>query len=137
MIWADRLSTRRGSYSLLLVAMVLYIGLRVVVLAAPSVLAIMATRALAGFAFSFYTVAVVRFISEETTSHETRTVLALFNITLTNLVSIVSSPLAGAAYDHFGGRPLYLIAAVGYFLAWGGLYLARPQWRKTQPITES
>jgi MFS family permease len=126
MLWADRLATRYGAYRLLLAAMLIYVGLRVSVLLVPTIFMIMVMRALMGFAFSFFTVGLIRFIGEQTTPHETRTVLALYTITLTNLVSIVSSPVAGVLFDQFGARLLYLVAATGYFLAWAGLYLTRP-----------
>ncbi|MHB8629569.1 MAG: MFS transporter [Aggregatilineales bacterium] len=124
MLWADRLVTRHGSSFMLLVAMLIYTGLRGTVLLVPSIVTILLMRACQGFAFSFYTVALARVIGEQSTPHETRTVMALYTITLTNFVSIVSSPLTGAAFDHFGARWLYLIAGVGYFLAFASLRIA-------------
>ncbi|HVO41208.1 MAG TPA: MFS transporter [Aggregatilineales bacterium] len=125
MLWADRRATRRGAYGLMLGSMLLYLGLRVMVLLAPSILAITLARSLTGFAFSFFTVGLVRFVGEQTPARETGTVLALYSVTLANLISILSSPLSGAAFDAFGGRPLYAIAAIGYVLAWASLLLAR------------
>jgi PPP family 3-phenylpropionic acid transporter len=125
MFWADRLASRLGAYPLMIAAMLIYVGLRGPVLLLPAIVTIMATRALAGFAFSFFTVGLIRFIGEQTTAHETRTVLALYTITLTNLVSIVSAPMAGVVFDHFGARILYLVAAGGYLLAWVCLNIAR------------
>jgi PPP family 3-phenylpropionic acid transporter len=54
MLWADRLCARRGSYNVLLTSMFLYVLLRVFVLIFPSVIAIMITRALAGFACALH-----------------------------------------------------------------------------------
>src|SRR5262249_12333687 len=125
MFWADRLVSRRGAYPVMLVSMLIYTGLRLSVLFVPAIFTILATRALQGFAFSFYTVAVVRFIGEQTTPHETRTVMALYTTTLTNLVGIIGSPLTGMVFDSYGTRPLYIIAAGGYFLAWVCLYFVR------------
>src|SRR5260221_652541 len=130
MLWADRLVTRRGAYPIMLVSMLIYVGLRLSVLFVPAIVTVLAMRALQGFAFSFYTVALIRFIGEQTTPHETRTVLALYTITLTNLVTIIGSPLTGMAFDRFGTRPLYLLAAAGYFLAWLSLFIAR---KPTEP----
>src|SRR5258708_4323404 len=70
MLWADRLVSRRGAYPLMLIAMIIYAGLRLSVLVVPAIITILATRALQGFAFSFYTVALIRFIGEQTTPHE-------------------------------------------------------------------
>lgn len=118
MLWADHLVRRRGTHRLLLLAMILIAFQRALVLFAPSVAMIMATRALGGLSFSFYVVALTAFIGEETQPHETGTVLALFSVTLAGIVNIVSAPLAGAAYDAFGARWLYAIAVVGYVLGW-------------------
>lgn len=125
MLWADRLVTRYGSVFMLLTAMLIYVGLRITVLLVPAIATIMLTRAMQGFAFSFYTVALARAIGEQSAPHETRTVMALYTITLTNLVSIVGSPLTGAAFDLIGARWLYLIAALGYFFAFLGLQFSQ------------
>jgi PPP family 3-phenylpropionic acid transporter len=125
MLWADRLVSRHGSTVMLLVSMLIYTALRATVLIIPSIATIMLMRAGQGIAFSFYTVALARLIGEQSTLHETRTVMALYTITLTNLVSIVGSPLTGAAFDAFGARWLYLIATAGYFLAFVSLRVAR------------
>ena len=98
----------------------------------PSIVAISLSRAMQGFCFSFYTVALTRFIAEQSTPAETRTTLALYTVTITNLVSIVSAPLAGAAFDAFGARWLYVIAAAGYGLAWLSLTISGRT--KTAPV---
>ena len=118
MLWADRLVRKHGTHQLLLIAMGLIAFQRALVLLAPSIQMIMATRALGGLSFSFYVIASTAFISEETQPHETGTVLALFSVTLAGLVNIISAPLAGAAYDAFGARWLYAIAVVGYVAGW-------------------
>lgn len=125
MLWADRLVSRHGSTVIMLVSMLIYAALRITVLMAPSIGSIMLMRACQGFAFSFYTVALARVIGEQSSPHGTRPVMALYTITLTNLVSTVGSPLTGAAFDAFGARWLYLIAALGYFLAFVSLKIAQ------------
>jgi MFS family permease len=84
----------------------------------PAILTILVQRAFSGVAFSFYTVALVRFIGQQTGPQETRTVLALYTVTLVSLIGIVAPPFAGAAYDRFGARWLYPIAVMGYLLGW-------------------
>jgi PPP family 3-phenylpropionic acid transporter len=133
MLWADRLIARRGSYRILLLSLPLYFGLRVFVLLFPSIVAISLSRALAGFCFSFYTVALTRFIAEQSSPTETRTMLALYTVTITNLVSIVSAPLAGAAFDAFGARWLYLIAAIGYSCAWLTMFFTGRRYSELAP----
>jgi MFS family permease len=121
MPWADRLVSRKGSYRLLLISMLMTAALRALVLLVPAVATIMLARALAGISFSFYVIALVRFIGEQVPPHETRTVLALYNVTLASLIGIVAPPLAGMAYDAFGARWLYAVAVVGYLLGWVSL----------------
>ena len=128
MLWADRLVRRKGAHPLLLIAMVMTGLLRGMVLLFPSVLTIMAERAIGGISFSFYAVALIGFISEKTRPQETGTVLALYNVTLVSFIGILSAPVAGAAYDRFGARPLYAIALAGYLLGWLSLWLTRQRY---------
>ncbi len=125
MLWADRLVRQYGAHRLLWVAMGLIVILRGLVLWLPSVATIMAERAIGGIPFSLYVVALTSLISEQTTQDK-GTVLALYTVTLTNLVGMVSAPLAGAAYDSFGARWLYAIAVAGYAFGWFILRLTRP-----------
>ena len=118
MLLADRLASRKGAYHLLLIAMLMSAGLRGLVFLIPAVMTILVERAVGGVAFSFYTVALIRLIGQQTNPQETRTVLALYTVTLASLIGIVVPPFAGAAYDHFGARWLYPVAAAGYLLAW-------------------
>jgi len=127
MLWSDRLTARFGAYRLLQVGMLVYVVVRGVIFVFPSIPLILIAEALSGIAYSFLTVALVRVIAEQTDATETRTVLALYTVTLTSLISIVSGPLVGLAFDRLGARSLYLIAAVGYLLAWLSLYLTRPR----------
>jgi PPP family 3-phenylpropionic acid transporter len=125
MFWADRLVSQKGAYRLLLAAMLLTAALRAMVLLIPAILTIMAERATGGIAFSFYVVALTRFIGEQTSGHETRTVMALYTVTLSSIIGIIAPPLAGAAYDFFGARWLYAVAAMGYSLGWLSLKWAQ------------
>jgi PPP family 3-phenylpropionic acid transporter len=125
MLLADRLASRKGAYHLLLIAMMMSATLRAMVFLAPAVMTILVERAIGGVAFSFYTVGLIRFIGQQVRPHETRTVLALYTVTLVSLVGTVAPPFAGAAYDRFGARWLYPIAGAGYLLAWLILQQAR------------
>ncbi len=118
MLWSDRLTRRFGSHRLLMVAMLMYVALRGMVLAFPTIPAILAERGLGGIAFSFYTVSLVKFISEQTEPHETGTALAVYTVTLTSLIGILAPPLAGAMYDRVGILPLFGIAMAGYLASW-------------------
>jgi PPP family 3-phenylpropionic acid transporter len=125
MLLADRLASRKGAFHLLLIAMLMLAALRGLVFLIPAVMTILVERAVGGVAFSFYTVALIRLIGQQTDPQETRTVLALYTVTLASLIGMVAPPFAGAAYDRFGARWLYPIAAAGYLLAWIILRQAR------------
>ncbi len=138
MFWADRLVRRRGAHPVLLSAMWMTALVRAMVLVVPSVVTIMAERAIGGIAFSFYVVALTGFIGEQTRPQETGTVLALYTVTLANLIGIVSAPLAGIAYDTFGARWLYVVAVAGYGLGWLVLRGTRvPQAEAIAPVPET
>jgi predicted MFS family arabinose efflux permease len=124
MVMADHLLRRRSPYRLLLTSMLIYVGMRTFVFLFPSVPSILLAQLVHGLCFSLYVVALVRFIGKHTVPTETRLVLAFFNVTLPSLTAIISSPLSGTLYDHFGPRVLYAIAATGYLLAWLCLLLA-------------
>jgi PPP family 3-phenylpropionic acid transporter len=126
MLWSDSLTQKWGSYRLLQAAMLTFVIARGIIFVFPSIPLIIVAEAASGTAYSFLTVALVRFIAEQTDEHDTRTVLALYTVTLTSLIGIISGPVIGFAFDKLGALSLYLIAAVGYTLAWLGLYLTRP-----------
>ena len=118
MLWADGLVRKRGARGLLMIAMLMYILLRGLVFVWPSVASIIIERAVGGIAFSFYTIALVRFLSENSRAEERGTVMALFTVTLANLIGIAATPLAGAAFDRFGAHLLYTFSMAGYLLGW-------------------
>ena len=129
MLWADSLVRRRGPHLLLMLAMPMNIALRGIIFLLPGVSTIMLVRAMGGVSFSFYTVALVKFISQQSEAagagQMTGTLLALYTVTLTSLIGIIASPLAGFLFDHLGARGLYPIAALGYLLGWLILWLTR------------
>jgi MFS family permease len=112
--------------------MLLYMTLRLMVFFFPSVPIIMLEQAMNGIGFTFYTIGIVRSISDQTASEgETRMMLAFFSVTLVNITSIISGPVAGSLFDRFGPHILYGIAALGYFLSWLALSLAARYQGKT------
>ncbi len=123
MLVTDRLMVRKGAYRLLLTAMLMNVALRSLVFMIPAVGTIMVERALGGISFSFYVIGMFTFISQHTTMPQTRTVMALYNVTLVSIIGMIAPPIAGAIYDLVGARWLYAIAAAGYLLGWLVLYL--------------
>jgi MFS family permease len=89
----------------------------------PSVAMIIITRVLGGVSFSFYTIAGIRYISGLLPNPVRGTVLALYTVTLVNIINIFATPLTGKAYDLFGAPWMYVIAAIGYLTGWFCLYV--------------
>jgi MFS family permease len=135
MLLADRL-LRRGAgpfgrphgipaQRLLLLSLLITGSLRLFVLFVPSIATIMLARAINGIGFSFYTIALVKFLTGQSPSEQHGVILALYTVTLVGLIGLVGSPLSGAFYDAFPTRWLYLLAGLGYglgaLLLWGGV----------------
>ncbi|CAG0985839.1 hypothetical protein ARNL5_02835 [Anaerolineae bacterium] len=118
MLWADRLLRRSNPRRLLLMALLMNASVRLLVLISPSIESIMLERAAGGVAFSFYTVALIQFMTRNTPNSQTRTVLALYNVALPNLINMVGAPLTGSIYDTVGMPPLFAMAVVGYLVGW-------------------
>ena len=124
MLWADRMVRRFHPAAILLVSLGMNAVLRAAVFFFPSVFLIIALKAASGVAFSFYTVALIKFVGERTRSHETATALAIFTVTLPSIINIAGTPLAGYAFDLLGAHWLYLASVVGYALGLGLLKAA-------------
>jgi PPP family 3-phenylpropionic acid transporter len=123
MLWADRLVRRYGSYHLLSAGVLLSAGMRGLVLLSPTLATVIIARVLAGVSFSFFTVALVAFISEHAPAGQVTTVWALYSVTLRGLVSMLGGPLGGIAFDALGAYWLYAVALAGGVLGWLALRL--------------
>lgn len=127
MVYTDRYVRRVGGHHVLLLAVTLTLFQRAAVLLFPSIITIMVIRFVGGVAFSFMTIGSVFLISSRTDPNETGTVLAIFTVTLTGLVSTIAAPVSGAIFDAVGARWLYLLAVAGYALGLLSMWLTRPQ----------
>ena len=125
MLLSDRILRRYGAERLMLTALATNLGFRLFVFAFPVIPAILLVRFVGGVSFSLYTVSFIGLVSENTSPVERGTVLALYTATLAGLVNIVAAPVAGAAFDAFGARWLYIFSALGYLGAFLSLWLAR------------
>lgn len=98
--------------------------------------AMLFVRAASGFYYSFYAIASVAYTVENAPEGQGATMLSLYYVTLAGVISLVTSPLTGALFDRFGAYPLYIIAAVGTFLAWVALVVSqqKPAQLKTQVL---
>ena len=125
MLWADRLSKRIGSMAILQIALLLYMVRVSVVLLFPSVPTILAMKVVMGLGYSLYTVGIINAIKEHSPPGQLAMMMALFTITLGNLVQIVGGPLAGGIFDAVGAYWLYAFALVAFVLSWLGLRFGR------------
>ena len=100
-------------------------GRMIAVLLFPSIEMLMLMRIVVGLQFSFYSVGIIAYITSYTRRSYRVTTLALFTITLRNLVVMVGNPLSGLVYDSAGAYWLYAIGLAGSLLGWGALQLTR------------
>jgi MFS transporter, PPP family, 3-phenylpropionic acid transporter len=126
MIIADRYVRRVGAHGVILFAVTMTLFQRAAVLLLPSIATIMIVRFIGGVAFSCLTIAGVFLISSRTHPNETGTVLAIYTVTLSGLVSVLAAPVSGAIFDAIGARWLYALATMGYALALLSLWITRP-----------
>lgn len=127
MVYADRYIRRVGAHRVLLVAVTMTLLQRAMVLLIPSIATIMIVRFIGGVGFSFLTIGAVFLISSRTNPNETGTVLAIYTVTLSGLVSVLAAPVSGAIFDAVGARWLYAIAVTGYAAGLLSLWITRPK----------
>jgi PPP family 3-phenylpropionic acid transporter len=126
MIIADRYVRRLGAHRVILFAITMTLFQRAAVLLFPSIATIMIVRFIGGVAFSCLTIASVFLISSRTNPNETGTVLAIYTVTFSGLVSVLAAPVSGAIFDAIGARWLYALATTGYAMALLSLWITRP-----------
>ncbi|HEY3473026.1 MAG TPA: MFS transporter [Anaerolineales bacterium] len=133
MIYADRYVRRVGPHPVMRFAICMLLLQRAAVLLFPSIATIMIVRFIGGVSFSFMTIASVFLISSRTEPHETGTVLAIYTVTLSGLVTMTAAPVSGAIFDALGARWLYALAMTGYAVGLLSLWLTRPLTEKYAP----
>ena len=122
MLYVDRWNRRFGPRRVLLASLGLDAARLSIVLLAPRPLTILLVNAVGGVAFSLVTIGLVAYVLEHTPEYHKTTMLAVFTVTLANLILIVGGPLTGAAFDALGAYWLYALGAAGSFLGWAVLY---------------
>ncbi len=118
MLWADRLVRRHGAARVLRFSFTLEVVRLCGVLLVPAVPTLLVMRAVGGISFSWYVVAVLRFIYESVPEQRVTTTLALFNVTLPAFINIVAAPTSGFIFDQVGGYWHYALGAIGAATAW-------------------
>jgi PPP family 3-phenylpropionic acid transporter len=126
MIIADRYVRRIGAHRVILFAVTMTLLQRAAVLLFPSIATIMLVRFIGGVAFSCLTISSVFLISSRTHPNETGTVLAIYTVTLSGLVTVLAAPVSVAIFDAIGPRWLYALAVAGYGMALLSLWATRP-----------
>jgi len=126
MIYADRYVRRVGAHRVMLFAITMLLFQRAAVLLFPAIVTIMIVRFIGGVSFSFMTIASVFLISSRTDQSETGTVLAIYTVTLSGVVTVLAAPISGAIFDVIGARWLYALAVAGYATGLLSLWLTRP-----------
>lgn len=126
MIVADRFVRRSGAHRVMLLALVMILFQRAAVFLFPYIATIMIVRFVGGISFSMYTISYMGLISSRTRAAETGTVLALYTVTLSGLVSMLAAPASGLIFDAIGARWLYAMAMTGYGIGAAILWFARP-----------
>jgi MFS family permease len=117
MFWADRLVRQHGAHRLLLLSFLIDAAMYGLVAVWPSIAAIIIMRCFFGVSFSLFSVAFIMFIQERAPAEQTATRLALYGVTLRNLVFMVGGPLSGLIFDYAGPLWIYAVAAAGGLLA--------------------
>ena len=125
MLWADKLVKQYTPGRLLRWALLLQIIRMIAVLIVPSVPTLVMMRLVLGIQYSFFSVGFIAYINAYSPKTYRTTMLALYGITLRNLMMMVGSPLTGMVFDEAGAYWLYAIGLVGTGLGWLILYLSR------------
>lgn len=125
MLLADRLLRRFSAGWLLRFHFLLSIGRAVGVLLFPTIPMILATRAVLGLQFSFYSVAIIAYINDHGPVGYRVTTLALVTVTLRSLMLMIGSPISGLVFDASGAYWLYALNLGGSLLGWAVLQFSR------------
>jgi MFS transporter, PPP family, 3-phenylpropionic acid transporter len=122
MLWADRWATRYGGKRLLTTALLLDTLRLTVVYLFQSPLILLLGNAFGGIAYSLTAVGLVVYVLERTPPAQAATMLAIFGVTLANLIVILGAPLGGLVFDSAGARWLYAMGAAGNLAGFFILY---------------
>jgi PPP family 3-phenylpropionic acid transporter len=134
MLLADRVMRRKGSKTTLLLSYLFYtLGLSIIVIH-PSVVSFFVYRAVIGIAFSLNAVSCTYFVVERAPAQQIATILALFSVTISSIVSMIASPISGVLFDWVGPYWLYVNAFAGYVIAIGIMYFLVIQKKKAAAV---
>lgn len=110
---AGLISARRSPVFTIALGMIMSM-LRVAAVALwPVPAVIFATKVIEGAAYAFETVGIVELVASQTSRSTLRTTLALFTVSLLQIIGMVGNPIAGLIFDAAGAYPLYLLSLGG------------------------
>jgi MFS transporter, PPP family, 3-phenylpropionic acid transporter len=118
MLWVDRLGRRHGSGQLLRMSFLLYAVCALSVVIAPMIPVTLFSHVIDGVAYSFFAVALVLFIGEVAPDRQVTMMMAVFTVTLSALIRMVSAPVGGWVFDVRGAYALYVIGVIGSAIGW-------------------
>jgi MFS transporter, PPP family, 3-phenylpropionic acid transporter len=117
MLVADRVMRRKGSTTTLIFSFIFYaLGLSIIVIH-PSITTFFVYRFVNAIAFSMNAVSCTYFVVERAPAKQIATILALFSVTISSIISMIASPISGKLFDLVGPYWLYVNALVGYCIA--------------------
>ena len=114
---AGRLAGTRGPKNLLILAFALNGFRTVLVMSAPFVGVILASRVLDGAGYAAQMIGTVALVSERVPKNHFKTILALLSVSLIHLVGMVGNPIAGLIFDNYGMLTLYALSLGGSLTA--------------------
>ncbi len=134
MLWADKLIHKHGAGRLFSFAILLEALSLAVVVLWPSLPSMLFLRAASGGYYSFYAIASVAYTVANAPEGQGATILSLYYVTLTAIISLIISPLSGLVYDKWGAYPLYIIGALGTLITWAVLVISQNKPAQAQII---
>jgi PPP family 3-phenylpropionic acid transporter len=117
MLLADRVQRRKGSTLTLIFSFIFYAAGFSIIVIHPSIPSFFIFRFVNAIGFSLYAVSCTYFVVERAPGQQIATILALFSVTISSIVSMIASPISGKLFDLVGPYWLYVNAMIGYCIA--------------------
>lgn len=124
---AGRVAARRGPAFVIAVGIVINMIRVAAVVIWPVPAIVVATKILDGAAYGFETIGVVELVASQTRGGALRATMALFTVSLAQVIGMVGNPIAGVVFDAGGAYPLYLLSLAGSAVGAVIMILAAPR----------
>jgi MFS transporter, PPP family, 3-phenylpropionic acid transporter len=110
---AGRIAARRGPATVIAMGIVISMVRVATVALWPVPAVVVATKILDGAGYGFELIGVVELVARQSQGDRLRATMALFTVSLAQIIGMVGNPIAGVVYDLAGARPLYLLSLGG------------------------